>query len=139
MPKLSNMLGETGTIEIPVPHDEPLVVTYRRAAMTPRRQGKMVEAQRLLKDPSAMAEGDALLLLCDVYAGLIESWNLTDDAGAPIGTTADALADVDLGVLTLIADAIGKAVTPDPLSNGGSSNGSSQRGSSEPPRIGMAS
>ena len=46
MPKLRNMLGETGTIEIECPGDEPLVVEYRRGAVTPRLQGKLAEIQR---------------------------------------------------------------------------------------------
>lgn len=140
MPKLRNMLGETGTLEIPVPGDEPLMVTYRRGAMTPRLQSKLVLAQQAASgDGSALASGEALMTMCEVYAALVDSWNLTDDSGAVIGTDADSLADVDLGILTMVMQAIGKEINPDPLKDSDSSNGSSPTVVLEPLPITTAS
>ena len=131
MPKLRNMLGENGRIEIPVPGDDPLVVEYRRGILTPRMQARMVLFQDVTASDAKRA-AEALDFFCDVYARLIASWNLTDDAGAEIDTDADALRDVPLDALTLVAREIGRATAPDPLSGNGSSDGSSQTASSEP-------
>lgn len=140
MPKLRNMLGETGTIEIPVPGDEPLVVVYRRGVMTPRLQIKMLSVQQQLTGgATAAANPDALVFMCEMFSSLIESWNLTDDAGEVLGTDADSLADVDLSILTAILQEIGRAMSPDPLSSGGSSNGSSPKESLELLPTGTAS
>jgi hypothetical protein len=141
MPKLRNMLGETGQIEIECPGDEPLVVEYRRGAVTPRLQGKLAEIQREIAaaGEDAVPSADALVTLCELYAQTIVAWNLTDDAGAAIGTDADDLADVDFGTLNLIMQEIGRQVRPDPLSESGSSSGSSPTASSAPRPITMAS
>jgi hypothetical protein len=134
VPKLTNMLGETGTVEIPVPDDEPLRVVYRRNAVTPRLQQKLSDAQAEIaaagddRPPSSAT----IRTLCELYAGTIVSWNLTDDDGAGIGTDAESLADVDVGTLNLVMQEIGRQVRPDPLSGGGSSNGSSPTASSAP-------
>jgi hypothetical protein len=140
MPKLSNMIGETGTVEIPVAGDEPLIVTYRRGVMTPRIQKRMMEMTTVAEAELTPAlAGAALDFVCDVYGRLIDSWNLTDDSGAPIGTTPDALSDVDVSILKAVVEAIGGAGQVDPLSGSGSSNGSPQTASSEPLRIISAS
>jgi len=128
MPKLKNMLGETGTVEIPVPGDEPLVVVYRRGNLTPRLQAKALELQRL--DPADVTP-ERVLGIAEIYAAIIESWNLTDDAGAVIPTTAASLVDVDFGTLNLVLGAIGREQAPDPTSGAASSNGSSAAASSE--------
>lgn len=140
MPKLKNMLGETGTIEIPVPDDEPLVVVYRRASLTPRMQGRLAEAQATARSEGTdgLAGKEAVSILCEFYARAIVSWNLTDDNG-PVGTDAESLQDVDFTILNQITDEIGRAVRPDPLSGSGSNNGSTPRADQEPRQIGMAS
>lgn len=141
MPKLRNMLGDTGTVEIACPGDEPLVVEYRRGAVTPRLQGKLAEIQREIaaSGEEAIPSADALTTLCELYAQTIVSWNLTDDDGAVIPTDAEHLADVDFGTLNLVMQEIGRAVRPDPLSESGSSNGSSAMASSGPRLITTAS
>lgn len=136
MPKLTNMLGETGHIEIDVPGDEPLVVEYRRGVMTPRLQMRL---QSLQATDGGAATADGLRTMCDVFATLIASWNLTDDAGAVIPPDAEHLADVDLSILTAIMQRIGEAIGPDPLSVSGSSNGSSRTAGSGPRLITTAS
>jgi hypothetical protein len=134
MPKLRNMLGDTGTIEIECPGDEPLVVEYRRGAVTPRLQGKLADIQREIAEAGADAvpSAGALVTLCELYAQTIVAWNLTDDDGVTLGTDADALSDVDFGTLNLVMQEIGRQVRPDPLSGNGSSNGSLPMASSEP-------
>lgn len=142
MPKLKNMLGETGTIEIPVPDDDPLIVTYRRGSLTPRMQAQIVEAQQRANAAGGgdgLAGGESIKVLCEFYSRAIASWNLTDDAGRPIGTDAESLADVDFSILNLVMEEIGRAVRPDPLSDSGSKNGSTPKADSEPRQIGMAS
>lgn len=141
MPKLKNMLGETGTIEIPVVDDDPLIVTYRRGVLTPRLQIKMLALQGRVQGAGGKtpADPEALNTLLAVFANLIESWNLTDDAGQTIGTDVESLQDVDMGILTMVMQEIGRSISPDPLSESGSSNGSSLAGASEPLRIGTAS
>jgi hypothetical protein len=137
MPKLSRMLGETAELSIDVPGDEPLVVTYRRAALSPRMQARLADlSRRTPEDPPTGAE---ILALCDLYASLIVAWNLTDDDGEPIATDAESLADVDAATLNLVLTEIGRAVNPDPLSGNGSSNGSSPTASSGPRLITTAS
>jgi hypothetical protein len=127
MPKLSNMVGESGTVEIPVPGDEPLIVMYRRGAVTPRLQGKLAALQALVEAGGADAapSQEALMLLCEMYAQTIISWNLTDENDQIIGTDAESLADVNFGTLNLVMQEIGRQARPDPLSGGVSSNGSS--------------
>lgn len=137
MPRLNNMLRESGVVEIPVPDDDPLVVHYRRDVLTPRLQARMSLFQGVKE--GTPAAGDAMTFFCEVIAKLITSWNLTDDNGAVIGTDAESLQDVQIEVLTLIMTAIGKEMTPDPLSGRDSSNGSSPTADSEPRQIGMAS
>lgn len=142
MPKLSNMVGETGQIEIVSRGEEPLVVTYRRGVMTPRLQKDLIKFEALRQSADAAALGaapEAIDFLCSMAARLIQSWNLTDDDGAPIGTDPEALLDVDLGLLTTVLQEIGRAMSPDPLNGSDSSNGSSQTGSSEPRLITTAS
>lgn len=129
MPKLSNMLGENGRIEIAIPGDDPLVVEYRRGTLTPRMQARMALFQDV-KAGDASRAAEALDFFCDVYARLIVSWNLTDDDGDPIGTDAESIRDVPLDALTTVAQAIGRATAPDPLSGNGSSDGSTPRGAS---------
>jgi hypothetical protein len=141
MPKLKNMLGDTGTIEIAVPDDEPLVVTYRRGAVTPRFQGKLADTQAALeaRGENTPPSSEMLRLLCEMYAQTIVSWNLTDDDGSVIPTDAEHLADVDFGTLNMVMQAIGAEVRPDPLSVSGSSNGSSPTDASGPLLITTAS
>lgn len=127
MPKLSNMVGETGTIEIPVSNDEPLIVSYRRGRQSPRRQIKILTAQR---EMAQFKEGEApdpalLLTLVEMLGELLVSWNLTDNEHKPIGTDVEALLDVDLDILTAVMAEIGRQSSADPLSGSGSSNGSS--------------
>lgn len=138
MPKLRNMLGETGELEIAVPGDEPLRVSYRRAAITPRLQARLGELQRGAA-ADAMPGAEAVAALCEMYALAIVSWNLTDDDGNPIGTDADSLQDVDFGTLNMVILAIGRETTPDPSSGDGSNNGSSPAASSGPRLITTAS
>jgi hypothetical protein len=141
MPKLRNMLGETGTVEIECPGDEPLVVEYRRGAVTPRLQGKLAEIQRQIAaaGEDAIPSADALTTLCELYAQTIVSWNLTDDDGAAIPTDGEHLMDVDFGTLNLVMQEIGRQARPDPLSENGSSSGSSATASSGPRLITTAS
>lgn len=133
MPRLSNMLGENGRVEIPVPGDDPLIVEYRRGILTPRLQARMALFQDVKAGDGAGA-GAALDFFCDVYARLIASWNLTDDDGQVIGADAEAIRDVPLDALTTVAQAIGRATAPDPLSESGSSNGSTPRADLAPLR-----
>lgn len=126
MPKLRNMLAENGRVEIPVPGDDPLVVEYRRGTLTPRMQARMALFQDVKSGDTGRA-AEAFDFFCDVYANLIVSWNLTDDDGKPLSTDAESMRDVPLDALTTIAQAIGRATAPDPLSESGSSNGSSPR------------
>jgi hypothetical protein len=141
MPKLKNMLGDTGTVEIAVPGDEPLVVTYRRGAVTPRLQGRLADVQREIeaRGENTPPSSEMLGLLCQLYAQTIVSWNLTDDDGTVIPTDAESLQDVDFGTLNMVMQAIGAEVRPDPLSGNGSSNGSSPTADSEPLLITTAS
>ena len=122
MPRLANMLGATGRVEIPVPGDEPLVVVYRRSALTPRVQGRMMDVQKLAGD---QVGSDEMRSLCEVFAQIISSWNLTDEDGTVIAITPDALMDVAFSTLNMVMEAIGAENRPDPLSGNGSSNGSS--------------
>jgi hypothetical protein len=138
MPKLRNMIGETGEIEIEIPDDEPLRVRYRRGAITPRLQARLGELQRAA-GPDAMPGAEAVAALCEMYAAAIVEWNLTDDDGTPIGTDADSLQDVDFGTLNMVVTAIGQETTADPTSGGGSNNGSSPAESSGPRLITTAS
>jgi hypothetical protein len=140
MPKLKNMLGDTGTVTIAVPDDEPLIVEYRRGAVTPRLQGRLADLQAEIAASGEAAPGSEMLgLLCQLYAQTIVSWNLTDDDGAVIPTDAEHLADVDFGTLNMVMEAIGAEVRPDPLSGSGSSNGSSPTAVSGPLLITTAS
>jgi hypothetical protein len=141
MPKLSNMQGATGTIEIAVPGDDPLVVVYRRNAVTPRLQQKLAHIQEHVRAHGAdtTPEPEWLTVLCQLYASVIASWNLTDEHGVEIACDADSLADVDFGTLNLVMQEVGRQSQPDPLSGGASSNGSSRTAGSELRQITTAS
>lgn len=132
MPKLGNLLGARGVVEIPAPGDDPLRVVYRKDILTPRLQAQMAAFQGV-KDGEAAA-GEAMGFFCSVVARLIESWNLTDDDGQVIGTDTESLKDVQIEVLTLVMTAIGREMGADPLPGNGSSNGSSARADLEPLR-----
>lgn len=126
MPKLANMLGESGTVTIPVEGDEPLVVRFRRGILTPRLQARMAQVE------GAAVDAEALDFFCDVISRVIESWNLTDEAGATIGTDAESIKDVQVEVIQLVMREIGRQLAPDPLSGSVSSNGSSPTAGLEP-------
>jgi hypothetical protein len=134
VPKLRNMLGETAEVVLPVDGDEPLVVHYRRGAITPRLQARMADAMREAAPASGEApipSRDAIMLMVEMAAVTLVSWNLTDDDEVTIPIDAEHLADVDFGTLNLIMTEIGRQNAVDPLSSGGSSNGSSPTASSE--------
>jgi hypothetical protein len=137
MPSLKNMIGETGFVEIPVANDEPLIAYYRRGRRSPREQIAVLKQQRELQAMQSDGVPDPRMmeLLVEMMAETIVSWNLTDNDGAPIPTTKEALLDVDMDILVSISQEIGRANTVDPLRNGGSKPGSSQTESSEPLRI----
>lgn len=128
MPRLHNMLAESGTVTIPVEGDEPLVVRFRRGVLTPRLQARMAQFEREAGSPGS----DALDLFCDVISRVIESWNLTDESGQPIGTDAEAIKDLQIEVIKLVMSEVGKAMNPDPLKDSVSSNGSSPTAGLEP-------
>ena len=130
MPKLSRMLGPTATISIPVPDDEPLIVEYRRQAATPRLLGRLADYQRSAADDTVLSGSEAIETICELYASVIVSWNLTDDDGNVIPTDAESLADVAQSTLELIMEAIRSAVSVDPTSSAVSSNGSLAAGES---------
>lgn len=134
MPSLCNMVGKTGFIEIPVSGDEPLIAYYRRGRRSPREQIVLLTQQRELQ---ALQEGEVpeprmLELMVEMLADTVVSWNLTDDEGQPIPTTKEALLDVDLGVLVVVSQEIGRQNQIDPLSGSDSKRGSSQTASLEP-------
>lgn len=141
MPRLANMLGATGTVEIEVTGDEPLVVRYRRTSLTPRLQARLMDMQRAATagDGAASLGGAALLDMCEVYATVIDGWNLTDDDGNVIGTDAASLADVDFGTLNLVMRRIADEVAVDPTNGSGSNSGSSPTADSGPRLITTAS
>lgn len=126
MPKLANMLGENGRIEIPVEGDEPLVVRFRRGILTPRLQARMAQVE------GGAVDADALDFFCDVISRVIESWNLTGEDGQPIGTDAEAIKDVQVEIIQLVMREIGRSLAPDPLKDSVSSNGSSPTAGLEP-------
>lgn len=134
MPRLSNMVGETGFIEIPVSNDEPLIVFYRRGKQTPRVQIKILTAQRELAalQVDGVPHPKVIEMMTEMLADLIVSWNLTDDNGNPVKTDAESLQDVNTDLLTGITTEIGRQAQVDPLNNGGSSNGLSAVARSEP-------
>jgi hypothetical protein len=135
------MIGETGTIEIPVMNDEPLIVVYKRGKRSPRENVRILTAQRKLNEASADGTPDPEMfsVMVGMLADSVVSWNLTDDDGAPIGTDPESLMDVDLDILTAIAGEIGRQSNIDPLSKSGSNNGSTPEADLEPRRIGSAS
>jgi len=91
-----------------------------------------MQAKLAAQSNSGAPSADPLDLFCDVLSKIVRSWNLTDDEGAPIETTADASADVDMAVLTLVMQKIGEQTQADPLNGGGSRNGSLPTDDSEP-------
>lgn len=134
MPRLPNMVGETGTIEIPVSHDEPLVVTYKRGRRSPREQIDILKQQRELAAMQSDGTPDPRMieLMVEMLSETIVAWNLTDADGGLIPTTPEALLDVPMDVLVSISQEIGRQQQIDPLSSGGSSSGLSVVASSEP-------
>jgi hypothetical protein len=144
MPRLSRMLGPTAELTIPIDGDEPLIVTYRRAALTPRLQARLADLQRAFAatagdDAALPPSGEQQYALCELYARLIVGWNLTDDDGEVIPTDAESLADVDYATLSMVSQAIASETQADPLSGSGSSNGSSPTADSGPRLITTAS
>lgn len=131
MPKLRNMVGETGTVEIAVPGDEPLVIVYRRGSLTPRLQVRAIEFRRLIEASRFdELEPQHVTLICDLLAASLVSWNLTDDDGETLPIDPESLANVDMPTLTMIANRLQEETQADPLSGDGSRNGSSPTASS---------
>lgn len=142
MPKLSNMLGETGQVEIECPGDEPLIVVYRRGSLTPRLQAHVADAQRAAQRASAAGEpppNEAIMAMVDIGAVSWVSWNLKDADDVVIPIDVEHLSDVAFFTLNLIWTEIGRQKEVDPLSGNGSSNGSSPTAGSEPHPITTAS
>jgi hypothetical protein len=131
MPKLSSLLASTGTIEIPTPDDEPLVVVYRSDVMTPRLQAEFIAAQATAMDNVASAQ-KAVDFLCGLVCRVVVEWNMTDDDGIVIPLTREAVSDVTFAALDLILSEIGRQRAADPLKHSGSRNGSLATAGSEP-------
>src|SRR5438874_8922809 len=77
--------------------DDTLSVTYRPSAWTPALMAEHLAAVREGNTPEA--------LVLDL-AALLVSWDLLDDKGKPLPTTAEALREVSLEVLNVVLGAI---------------------------------
>jgi hypothetical protein len=132
VPRLSQLKRDTGTVEIPTGGDEPLIVEYRKAFVSPRLAEQLASAEEL-------APVGQLAMLADLVRAAVVSWNLTDDEDTPLPLTAEAVATIDAGALNAIARAIQEDAAPDPQNGSISSSTSSRTGDSEPSQTGTPS
>jgi len=106
---MKNVIARSGTLRIPVPDDEDLIVEYSRPRVTP---GMLIElAQLEIGDSFDMKQAN---LMYEMASMLIVSWNLTDENG-PIPTDMESLKTrVDFVVLATIVGRLSNAFKVDP-------------------------
>lgn len=128
MPKLTDLVADRATVAVPF-DGASLKVTYRPGAITPKVQAAVFKAQR---------EQDVNAGLCQPLSKLLVRWDLTDDEGETVPTTAESLADLPAQLLMRVLEAITDDMAPNPPRGDDSSNGSSPR-SSAPAQTGTSS
>jgi len=129
MPSLGQIVDATRRVVVTF-GDVELKIAYRPGAVTPRLQRAIRQAQ---------IEGDVDTVMLEMLIRLVASWDLTDDDGALVPLTTDALADLPVRLLSGILVALGEDLAPDPLKGGVSSNGSLAAASSGPSQTGTSS
>lgn len=101
MPKLRSIVADTATVDVPF-GPEHVTVTYRPILLT----------QRLAEQLQGVTDNATVM---GMLAGLLVSWDLEDDDGRAIPTTADGLKDVPTPVLVRVAEAVAASAASSPI------------------------
>lgn len=93
MPTLNSLIRNRATVTIATENpDDPLIVTYQPAAVTPRLEA-LLGALRERDDVTRREQMDAT---CAYLTTVIHSWNLTEaDGVTPLAVTPEAIAALD--------------------------------------------
>ncbi|HLH22442.1 MAG TPA: hypothetical protein VK066_07950 [Chloroflexota bacterium] len=101
--RLSHLAADRRTVQVPV-GDEQLTVTYRPSGYTP-----LVEEEVAAKrDDDRRPAGPIVALL----AGVLDAWDLQDDRGKPVPTTAESLRTLPTRFLGQVLTAIVEDMSP---------------------------
>ena len=99
--RLSQALSQRCTIEVPF-NGEKLKVTYKPGVYTPKFQSEADKA-------AETEDSDRLSIM---LSRLIESWDLTDDAGSAVATDKESLRALPIKILSGVMIGILKDMNP---------------------------
>lgn len=124
MPTLNNLIRNraTVTIETDDPND-PLIVTYQPAAITPRLDAISDE----LRGRDEVTRKEQVALMDEYLTAVVHSWNFSQPNGTPLPATPETITGLDYEAKTLLFAAITTDAYP------GEANGSDSSEPSESP------
>jgi len=124
MPTLNSLLRNraTVTIETADPND-PLIITYHPAAITPRLDAISDE----LRGRDDVTRKEQVALMDEYLTATVYSWNFTQPDGSPLPATPETITALDYEAKTLIFAGITEDAYP------GEANGSGSSKQSESP------
>lgn len=130
--KLASLTGGTRTVQVPVPateegsQDETVTVTYRPGALT------LETVERIGSLSSSGSEASAIV---EVFASVLESWDIETEDGQYLGVDPAAIKKVPVRFLFEIFSIITEDARPDPQigeASEGSSPQTEEQGSFHP-------
>lgn len=119
---------ETRTWELEVLPGRELTITYDAFAFTTKVYARMADLQANLSDPEAV-EGQDFEDLCELIAGILISWDVTDDAGEMVPPTKERLMDLPFPFLMEVSSHFREEAEENPTNAGPSSEPSRRKGS----------
>jgi hypothetical protein len=128
--RLSQVVGGTSTVEVSV-GPEKLPVTYQVGAFTPALEDELNQ----LAGGQGERPGREF---CELLSKVVCSWELDEDDGSPVGTTADRMMDLPAKFLSDTLLAISEDMRPGEA-DGPSAGGSPRAANSGPNPTGIDS
>lgn len=130
MPKVSSYAQRTRNLTLAFDDDDdPLHLTYYPRAITPKMEKAFQQLQ---------ASGQADQIIYDSLRALIQSWDLTDDAGVEIPRTREGLEDLPSSLLLHVFERISEDIRPNAGRSSPSPNGSAPAASEDRALIGSS-
>lgn len=108
---LSSFLSDTVKLAVPF-GPETLNLVYRPGVYTPEFESKTREA----------AKSDDADFLSETLSGLLNSWDLLDDAGAPVPTDKTSLRAVPIKILSTCVNAVVEDMFPNRKASAGTAS-----------------
>lgn len=94
--------ADVATLKVDVGLPEPLRVTYVPARVTGEQLALM----------QTVGESEDLALICETFAGIIDSWDLEDEQGERLPVTQGTLLKLPIRVLTKVLEAVSADINP---------------------------